>query len=481
MNRVACWIGLAMPLRRIATVLLLCCATVQADAQPNVLFIIVDDLRPELPAYGYEQVRAPNIDALAAGGIVFANAYANVPVCGASRASMMSGLRPTATRFVDYDASIDEDAPDVLTLHALLKAQGYRTESLGKVLHHRNDASEGWSAPPWSAGDDVPRRRATGFRDYQDPANIAAFKENGAGPATEAADVDDDAYFDGQTATRAVAALERLAHAEQPFFLAVGFVKPHLPFTAPQKYWDLYDRGDIPPARISTMPEGVPPQARHPFGELRHYSDVPDDPDVPVDDSLARKLKHGYYASVSYTDAQVGRVLDKLAELGLDSSTVVILIGDHGWSLGEHGLWAKHSPFDVATRIPMIVRAPGVGEPGTAKALVELVDLYPTLVALLDLPKPEHLQGDSFVAVLEDRTAPGKTAVYPRWKNADVVKTDQFALTVWSGNNGRPVAEMMFDHAADRDEAVNVAQDADYSLQKENLENLLEDLWTTKE
>jgi arylsulfatase A-like enzyme len=462
-----------MSLCRIAAALFLFGLAGYADAQPNVLFIIVDDLRPELPVYGHEQVQAPHIDALAAEGVVFANAYANVPVCGASRASMMSGLRPTATRFVGFDARIDEDAPDVMPLHALLKANGYQTESLGKVLHHKDDSPAGWSVPPWSALDDVPRHVATGFRNYQDPANITAFKENGIGPATEAPDLDDDAYFDGQTASRAVAALERLALAEKPFFLAVGFVKPHLPFTAPRKYWDLYGRDDIRLAHVGAMPEGVPKQARHTFGELRRYSDVPDDPEVPIDDRLARKLKHGYYASVSYADAQVGRVLDKLEELELDSSTIVILVGDHGWSLGEHGLWAKHSPFDVATRIPMIVSAPGLGEPGTAKALVELVDLYPTLVALLDLPAPAHLQGESFVTLLEDAAAPGKAAVFPRWKNADVVKTEQYALTVWVDSRGRPVAEMMFDHAADRDETVNLAQDGNYSLQKGNLESLL--------
>ena len=465
-----------MSLRRIAAASIMLCWAVCAHARPNVLFIIVDDLRPELPAYGHEQVQAPHIDSLAAEGVVFANAYANVPVCGASRASMMSGLRPTATRFVNFDSRIDEDAPDVVPLHALLKANGYQTESLGKVLHHQDDSPGGWSTAPWSAQDGVPQHLATGFRNYQDPANIAAFKENGIGPATEAADVDDDAYFDGQTAARAVAALERLAQSEQPFFLAVGFVKPHLPFTAPQKYWDLYERDAISIGTVRSMPGGIPTQARHSFGELRRYSDVPDDPEMPVDDHLARKLKHGYYASASYADAQVGRVLGKLRQLQLDASTIVVLIGDHGWSLGEHGLWAKHSPFDVATRIPMIVRAPGTGKPGTASALVELVDIYPTLVALLDLPAPEHLQGDSFVSLLEDTTAPGKAAVFPRWKNADVVKTGEFALTVWSDRKGRPVAEMMFDHVADRDEAVNVARDAKFSMQKDDLEGLLKDL-----
>jgi arylsulfatase A-like enzyme len=447
-----------------------------AQARHNVLFIIVDDLRTELPIYGEDHIRAPHIDRLASEGVVFANAYANVPVCGASRASLMSGLRPTRTRFVGYDARIDEDAPDVVPLHAFLKAEGYYTESMGKVLHHKDDFEEGWSVPPWSAQDGVPKKRATGFRDYQSPDNIAAFRKDGVGPATESLDLPDNAYFDGQTADRAVAALERLASDDQPFFLAVGFVKPHLPFTAPRKYWDIYEHDEIELARVRTMPEGIPVEARHSFGELRRYSDVPDDPDEPVDNELARNLRHGYFASVSYADAQVGRVLDKLRELELDSSTIVVLIGDHGWSLGDHGLWAKHSPFDVATRTVAIVRAPGFDESGTAEGLVEFVDIYPTIVELLDLEPPGHLQGQSFTTLLADIDAPGKEAVFPRWKNADVVKTQRFALTTWSNAQGRTLAEMMFDHEADRDETVNIVQDTDHALPRRELQGLLGDL-----
>ena len=393
----------------------------------------------------------------------------------------MTGLRPTQARFLNFYSRVDDDAPDVMPLHGFLKAQGYYTESMGKVLHDKDDSTDGWSVPPWSAQDGVPRDRATGFRNYQAPENIAAFKADGVGPATEALDLPDNAYFDGQTADRAVAALERLAKSERPFFLSVGFVKPHLPFTAPKKYWDLYDRDDIELARTPVMPEGIPVQATHSFGELRKYSDVPDDPKQPVDDELARKLKHGYYASISYADAQVGRVLDQFRALGLASSTIVVLIGDHGWSLGEHGLWAKHSPFDVATRTVAVVTAPGFDESGTAGGLVELVDIYPTLVELLDLEAPPHLQGQSFVPLLADVSAPGKEAVFPRWKNADVVKTERYALTRWSNRRGGTVAEMMFDHSKDRDETVNIVEDADYEMPKRELDDLLKDIQDQQE
>jgi arylsulfatase A-like enzyme len=457
-----------------ALLLLLCGCTAQAE--PNVLFIIVDDLRTELPIYGQDHIEAPNIDRLASEGVVFSNAYANVPVCGASRASLMTGLRPTRVRFLGYDARADEDAPGVMPLHAFLKAQGYHTESMGKVLHERKDSEDGWSVPPWSAQEAVPKERATGFRNYQSPENIAAFKKNGVGPAIEVLDVPDNAYFDGQTADRAVAALERLAKTEQPFFLAVGFVKPHLPFTAPKKYWDRYDHDAIELARVKSMPESVPDAARHSFGELRRYTEVPDDPREPVDDELARNLKHGYYASVSYADAQIGRVLDTLRALELDSSTIVLLIGDHGWSLGEHGLWAKHSPFDVATRTVAVMRAPGFDSTGTTQGLVELVDIYPTLLELLGVEPPGHLQGQSFVPLLADIAAPGKEAVFPRWKNADVVKTERYALTTWSDRQGQPIAEMMFDHEIDRDEIENVAPKGNLSLTKQELRALLAEL-----
>ena len=462
-----------MKLRALLPLLAVALGACTAHARPNVLFIIVDDLRAELPIYGQDHIRAPHIDRLASEGVVFANAYANVPVCGASRASLMTGLRPTRTRFVNYHSRADKDAPEATPLHAFLKAHGYHTESMGKVMHDRDDLEDGWSVAPWSAQAGVAKDRATGFRNYQDPDNIAVFRKSGAGPATEALDVPDNAYFDGQTADRAVAALERLAQNEQPFFLAVGFVKPHLPFTAPRKYWDLYDREAIELAQVRTMPEGIPGEARHSFGELRRYSDVPDDPREPVDDQLARKLKHGYYASVSYADAQVGRVLDTLRALELDSSTIVVLIGDHGWSLGEHGLWAKHSPFDVATRTVAVVKAPGFEDTGTAKGLIEFVDLYPTLVGLVGLEPPGHVQGESFAPLLADTDAPGKKAVFPRWKNADVVKSERYALTRWSNRQGNTVAEMMFDHANDRDEIENIARDTGYEPAKRELSTLL--------
>ncbi len=459
---------------RIAVLFLLLVSTAcSAEGRQNVLFIIVDDLRPELPVYGQEHIEAPNISSLAAGGVVFANAYSNVPVCGASRASFMTGVRPTKTRFTDFDSRADVDAPDAVPLHAFLASNGYHTESIGKVMHNWRDWKDAWSVPPWKPGNFVPEEINTGFRNYQDPANIALFRSGEQGPSTEALDVPDDAYFDGQVASKAIESLEKLSKSEEPFLLAVGFVKPHLPFTAPKKYWDLYDRERIHPARNNVMPEGMPSQAQHSWGELRNYRDVPDAHDEPVDDELARKLRHGYYASVSYADAQVGRVLDSLRTLGLESSTIVVLIGDHGFALGEHGNWVKHSPFDVATRTVAIVRAPGMAASATADGLVEFIDIYPTLADLLGLEPPAHLDGQSFVPLLQEPDAPGKPAVFPRWKNADVIKTERYALTTWAGKDDRIIAEMMFDHETDRDENVNIVDDPDYRFSYQELRRVL--------
>jgi iduronate 2-sulfatase len=454
---------------------------IASDVKPaNILFIMIDDLRPELGAYGSTAVKSPNIDSLASEGVLFANAYANVPVCGASRASMMSGIRPTETRFVGYQARIDEDAKGAETLFGYLKKQGYYSQSIGKILHFPDDSKAGWSTPPWNP---KPKIKRIGHRNYQSAENIASFLKGRVGPAYEATDVPDNHYFDGMIADQAITSLE----SDQPFFMAVGFLKPHLPFTVPLRYWDLYREDDIDLASNPLMPVGAPRQAIHSWGELRKFEGIPKAPH-PVPDAMAKKLVHGYLASVSYSDAQVGKLLAKLKQLDLDDNTIVILAGDHGFSLGEHGLWVKHSPFDVATRTPLIVklptklteksamgllregtsskssetkpsRNPGVG---TAEGLVEFVDIFPTVLELLGKPKLPQLQGDSFVSQLLDVNAPGKVAVFPRWHAADVIKTDRYAMTEWFDQQGQVTARMMFDHLNDPKETVNLAEHKDY-------------------
>lgn len=453
--------------------LLVLLMAVCADTPPNVLLIVIDDLRVELSAYDKPYMQTPNIDALAEEGVLFENAYANVPVCGASRASLFAGLMPTRERFVGYQARIDEDAPDATPLHSLLENNGYHTESIGKVLHFADDSADGWTVAPWHPQMVVPKDSSTGHRDYQDAENIRRFKDSREGPAFEAADVPDNAYFDGKIADKAIQSLRELGESDRPFFLAVGLLKPHLPFNAPKKYWDLYSKSDIELASNAAFPDGAPKNAWHDWGELRKYDDVPAAPAL-MPDEQARKLIHGYYAGVSYSDAQVGKLLAELEELGLAENTIVVLIGDHGWSLGEHGLWAKHSPFDVATRTPLIVRAPGRAAHGSAAGLVEFIDIYPTILELLDLPDPGHLQGSSFVAQLEDAGAPGKSAVFPRWHSGDVIKTANYALTEWFNDKGERTASMLYDHRTDRDETRNVVDDKEYAAALNTLRKQLE-------
>ena len=435
-------------------------SVMQAQSPHNVLFLIIDDLRPELPSYGHTQVHAPNIERLAQQGLVFHNAYVNVPVCGASRGSLMTGLRPTRTRFVGHLARMDEDAPSALPLFGALKAQGYRSLSLGKVAHVTDDSAGYWSRAPWNPWTEARARQRMGYRDYLLEENLQAVEEGGLGPAFESAEVADDAYFSGQIANRAIGAIEELRDQKEPFFLAVGLLKPHLPFNAPKRYWDLYRAEEMSLPEVNRLPLNAPGEAWHDWGELRYYDGIPPAPD-PLSEALARTLIHGYYASVSYIDALVGRILRALDENGLSDNTIVVFLSDHGWSLGEHGLWAKHSTFDVATRSPLIVRAPGV-VPGHTRALVEYVDLYPTLMEMLGLDVAANLHGRSFANVLSDPNAPGKAAVFMRWLDAEAIKTPDFALSEWFDEQGEVSARMLYDHRNDRDETINLADEPEY-------------------
>ncbi len=428
-------------------------------ARPNVLFIAVDDLRPEFGAYGREDIHAPNLDRLAGEGVVFERAYVNVPVCGASRASLMTGLRPTRRRFLNFDVRVDEDAPGAVTLPQLFRENGYTTVGLGKVLHHNDDAERSWSRPHWHPGSD-PAVRNVSWRDYVLPENVALDKGAQRGAPYEAAPAPDSAYYDGKIARRAVRELQRLKAEGQPFFLAVGFLKPHLPFNAPQRYWDLYDPAALRLADNPFLPRNAPKEAGHNFGELRSYAGVPKAP-APLPDALALKLNHGYRAAISYMDQCLGLVLGELDRLGLAENTIVVLWGDHGWQLGEHGLWCKHSPFHNAVHAPLIVRAPGYAS-GRAAGLVEFVDIYPTLAQMAGLRPPDGLGGTSFTDRLTDPGAPGKEAVFPRWLDSESIRTDRYLYTEWYGGDGRPKARMLYDHAKDPAENVNVAEDPAY-------------------
>ena len=436
--------------------------------KPNVLFIAVDDLRPQLGCYGHKQMISPNIDRLASGGVTFLRSYCQVPVRGASRASLLTGVRPTQDRFLGYDTWAEKDLPGALSIAKHFRNNGYHTISNGKIFHHRTDCLDSWSEDPW--------RPKGNWRNYllEDSRRLASENPRQGGPAYEAADAADNAYFDGMIADKGISDLRRLKAMDKPFFLALGFLKPHLPFNAPKKYWDMYKRDEIDLADNPFRPKGAPDAALHNWGELRAYAGIP--PKGPLSDEQARTLIHGYYACVSYTDAQIGKVLAELERLGLRENTIVILWGDHGWNLGEHGLWCKHCNFETSLHSPLIVTAPGVKGGQKSNALTEYLDIYPSLCELCELPIPVHVQGKSFVPLLRNPNQPWKKAVFSRYFRGDSVKTDRYRYTQWRDKKGKVNARMLYDHRVDLVENVNIAESPQNKAVVKQLSDMLQGL-----
>lgn len=448
-----------LPLKTLVTAALvllgLCSATAEAagDRKPNVLFIAVDDLRPELGCYGRSHMHTPHLDRLASRGMVFQRAYCMVPTCGASRASLFTGIRPASNRFTSYQARADREAPGIKTLNTHFRENGYHTVSLGKVLHVPDDNVHGWSEKPW---------RADGYLDYHTPENQKLHAERQKlpgsrkrGPAWEAADAPEENYADANNAARAVADLRRLAKSDQPFFLAVGFYRPHLPFVAPKKYWDLYDHDKIQLPETYHVPQDAPAVAVHGSGELRAYSNISSK--RVLEEETARNLIHGYYACVSFVDAQIGKVLDELDRLGLADNTIVVLWGDHGWNLGDHTMWCKHSCFESSVHAPLIVVAPGIEGGRQTNGLVEFIDIYPSLCELCGLPAPDHLEGRSFAPLMKNPEMPWKDAAISRFGQGDTIRTDRYRFSEYGGIQ-EPRPRMLYDHETDPIEDVNVSE-----------------------
>ncbi len=428
--------------------------------RPNVLLLIADDLRPELGCYGVSQIRTPNIDRLAAGGVLFENAYCNVPVSGASRASLLTGVYPRyPDRFVAFDAWASRDAPDAIPVSQWFTDHGYHTVSNGKVFHNLRDHDSTWSEYPWRVHPEGYGKDWAEYNKWEvwmnDASGRTIHPKTMRGPFCEAAEVPDSAYDDGKGALKTVADLERLRNTGQPFFLACGFWRPHLPFNAPKKYWDLYRRENIPLADNRFRPEGLPKQVQG-SREIFAYARVKD----TDDEAFQREAKHGYYASVSYVDTQVGLILNALDSLGLADNTIVVLLGDHGWHLGEHTFWGKHNLMDRATRVPLIVRVPGI-KPGKVRYTAEFVDLYPTLCELCGLDEPHgQLDGRSLVPSLHgNRKTTGKHA-YIQWEGGDNAVNERYNYAEWPERDGN--ARMLFDHKTDPQENRNRASDKRY-------------------
>lgn len=433
--------------------------------RPNVLFIAVDDLRPQLGCYGYDHILSPNIDRLASEGLLFERAYCQQAICMSSRASLLSGYRPDKGE-IFRNGPLYKHVPDALPINQHFLDNGYEAVTMGKIYHHRSDEKKGWSKEAfhpegdWEGRGYLNPESIVHVREYD--AKHAGGKKQGLGPAYEWADVADNAYPDGITAEHAITELNRLK--DQPFFLAVGFQKPHLPFNAPKKYWDLYDEDKINLADNPFVPKNAPEEAFTNWGELRAYYGMPQE--GPMPDELARKLIHGYYACVSYTDALVGQVLDGLDRLDLRKNTIVILWGDHGWKLGEHGMWCKHTNFELDTHATLMLSAPGMKAKGQRTSnLVEFVDIYPTLCELTGLEKPGHLEGRSMAPLLDNPGQSWKEAAYSQYPQGSVmgysVRTDRYRYTEWRRLGSTEItAQELYDHEKDPDENVNIVGEA---------------------
>lgn len=452
-----------------------------APTRPNILFIPIDDLKPLTGSYGDPFAKTPNIDRLAARGVQFDRAYCNQAVCGPSRYNLMTGMRSTTSGLYNFGSDLRAAYPNAVTLPQYFVQNGYRAESIGKVYHvgHGNyDDAASWTTPPFK--DKVIEyllpESTDGGKLTREEAYFGNIKtsvphfELTRGAAWEKIDVPDNAYADGRVATEGIRRLQEAKRSDRPFFLAVGFVRPHLPFTVPKKYWDLYDPAKLPLAKNPTPPVGAPPYALKKIAELDQYKPVPDR--LPLTEDLQRTLIHGYYAGVSYVDTQVGRVLDELDRLGLAANTIVVLWGDNGFAFGTHGDWTKHSNYEEANHIPIIVAGPGVSKGIHTAALIETVDLYPTLADLAGLPAPngpQPIDGLSQVPVLKNpATAQVKDHIYhafPRVRPGKgvwlgrAIRNGRYRYVEWrpfGATNEKPDLEL-YDYLADPQETVNVA------------------------
>jgi iduronate 2-sulfatase len=419
-----------------------------AARKKNVLFLAIDDLRTELGCYGHPMIVSPNIDALAKNGVLFERNYCQQAVCGPSRASLLTGRRPDTTKIYDLKTHIRTTMPDVITLQQHFKNNGYFSEGIGKLFHVGLEDELSYSVPHrypkgnnWVTEENLRLEKEGGKKSKKESESGDSESSRMRANATECADVSEDQYIDGQLTIMAIEALNRLAPKSklkvekdrQPFFLGVGFRKPHLPFCAPKKYWDLYDRSKIP-LPYPDKPKDAPEIAFANWGELRSYNDIPDV--GPCDEKKTRELIHGYYACVSFMDALVGKIINELDRLDLRKDTIIVFWGDNGWKLGEYSQWCKHTNFELDTHVPLIISDPDFPKGMKVNALTEFVDVYPTLSELCGLPLSDGLEGTSVVPLMDNPERPWKKAAwsqYPRKKNimGYSIRTDQYRYTEW--------------------------------------------------
>jgi iduronate 2-sulfatase len=456
------------------------------NTKPNVLFIAVDDLKPWVGAYGDKHAKTPGMDRLGREGIVFQNAYCQQAISGATRASLLTGMYPDRTRVWDLVTDIRQVNPNVVTLPQYFKENGYETAGMGKI-YHIGSAGPGHDGPSWS----IPYRdskRKMYFLPYTPTAK-------GRGKATECADVPDNTYQDGNLTEMAIQLMDSLNKNKKPFFLAVGLRKPHLPFVAPKRYWDMYNRDEFQVAEYQKKALNSPDVAYHRSGELKNYSDIPEFDSysekeldhLPVDKQ--KELIHGYYAAMSYTDAQIMKLLNELDRLGIRNNTIIVLWGDHGWHLGDHGLWNKHTNFEQATHTLMMMSVPGQTPGIKPVTQAEFIDIFPTLCDLAGIPIPKHLDGMSLVPAIKNPAAELKVyamSQYPRGKDVMgySIRTKRFRYTVWFNkgfrtnegfNATKVLAREMYDYEKDPLEKASIIGKPEYQNDQLTMEKLFKE------
>lgn len=457
----------------ISCMIILSCAQEKKQQKTNVLFICVDDLRTELGCYGNDYIQSPNLDKLASEGFLFTRHYVGVPTCGASRHCLLTGQLPVSvahTKNLITAETIagqpEKEIPETF-IHQL-KRNGYYTVGIGKITHHPDGYVYGYLEKPsdilelphswdemllndkkWGSGHNA-------FFGYADGTNRNSLDKNVY--PYENADVDDTAYVDGLTAELAIQKLKELKEKNQPFFLGVGFFKPHLPFTAPKKYWDLYNEDELPLAPFAAIPENSSRASLHGSGEFNQYNKGEEKAslDAPVSDAYARKVRHAYFACVSFVDAQIGKVLNELETLGLAENTIVVVWGDHGWHLGDQLVWGKHTIFDRALHSTLMMRVPGFENGKSINKIVSSVDIYPTLMDLCNTPVSFHLDGNSMTGLLKNPSDKNwRNTAYSYWRKGYSVRTDSFRIMQYFRKE-LPAIEL-YDHINDPNETKNIA------------------------
>ena len=429
-----------------------------AESRPNVLFIAVDDMKPLLGCYGDKFAITPNMDAMARKGTTFLNNQCQYPVCGPSRTSLMTGLRPEATGVMNFQSKMRKKNPNIITLPQQFKNNGYVTVARGKVNDprcvaggHKTDDPPSWSLP-YSAGSHKKKKKGKSGKKLK--------------LVMKALDVPDNETGDGSICEAGISLIKKLANKDKPFFIAVGFHKPHLPFIAPKKYWDMYDENKIKTELYQKKPKGVNTIYNfHDSPELRGYTGVPKKGPIPPE--LQKKLIHGYYACVTFVDALIGKLIAELQKEGVADNTIICIWGDHGWHLGDHGMWGKHTALEQASRSPLIIVAPGYKGGQKTMSPTEFIDVYPTLCDLAGIPKPPHLQGKSLVPILKNPNAmvkPGAVTSYRHKAFGYSFRTKRYRYVEWvNQKSGKVLSRELYDYQKDPRETIDFSKNPEYA------------------